>query len=114
MRKRLEKALLFVVSATPQWRADFRASPAGGFYLVLVPPPLDATDAQYYGSENGLNQLRDLVRSFAALCLQWRAEGARGLIWQTGVEWLDELLTAVVAELRGDASLLFAEPRDDG
>lgn len=114
VRKRLEKALLFVVSATPQWRADFRASPAGGFYLVLAPPPLDATDAQYYGSENGLSQLRDLVRSFAAICRQWRDQGARGLIWQTGVEWLDELLTGVVAELQGDDSLLFAELRDDG
>lgn len=113
VQKRLEKALLFVVSAASQWRADFRPSPAGGFYLVLVPPPLDITDTQYYGSESGRDQLRDLLKSYAALCDQWRPHGARGLIWQTGIKWLDDLLGGIVGQLKADPSLFFAEPRGD-
>lgn len=114
VRKRLEKALLFVVSAAPHWHADVRPDPAGGFSLVLVPPPLEGADVGYYSSDSGRAQLRDLVASYARMCEQWRALGARGFVWRTGVTWLDGLLAGVVAELEDDDALFFAEPREDG
>lgn len=111
VRERLRKALRFVPSQASTWRAEFRTLAPSGFVLVLVPPPLG--DPAFYDSPAGRAELHDLVRGYAGLCAQWQSIGARGLIWRTGVEWLDERLNQIVDELKANcesASLLFAEP----